>query len=388
MYQPAPWQLAILPQSNQQGCQQIRRRIINDGCWLRYIDAVGGLGMMRIFSRNKGQAASRVDRRSDLRRERPPRNRSNPGAPLVLYIAGSGRSGSTLLERLLGQIDSVATLGEVHHLWARGIAKDESCGCGKPFGECEFWRRTGEMAFGGWKNVDMEDVEKLHNAVDRQRYLPLTMLPVVPPAFARQLAAYSGYYGALYKAVQELSGASVIVDSGKHPSLALALSHNRDIDLRIVHLVRDSRGVSFSWAKSVKRPESTNPEDDLMKQYSSLVSSALWVSTNLAAEALRWRAVPRTRLLYEDLIADPVATIDRLRDVLNLPITGQLKLVGPGTVDLKANHSVAGNPMRFRRGETTLRPDAEWRKAMTKKDRRLVSLLTAPMRLWYGYTGR
>ena len=63
---------------------------------------------------------SDVDQPTPLRR---PARISKPkaGAPRVLFIAGTGRSGSTLLERLLGQIPEVAPLGEVVHLWERGV---------------------------------------------------------------------------------------------------------------------------------------------------------------------------------------------------------------------------------------------------------------------------
>ena len=48
----------------------------------------------------------------------------------VLFLGGLGRSGTTLLERLLGQLSGVSPLGEVVHLWQRDLVDDERCGCG------------------------------------------------------------------------------------------------------------------------------------------------------------------------------------------------------------------------------------------------------------------
>ena len=68
--------------------------------------------------------------------------------PLVLYIAGWGRSGSTLLERLLAEVDGVTLLGEVVHLWERGVREDELCACGTAFSGCPFWSEVGRVPRG------------------------------------------------------------------------------------------------------------------------------------------------------------------------------------------------------------------------------------------------
>ncbi|WP_426508005.1 hypothetical protein ACPPVO_56650 [Dactylosporangium sp. McL0621] len=73
----------------------------------------------------------------------------------VLFLGGLGRSGTTLLERLLGELPGVVPLGEVVHLWERDIAGDERCACGDHFSECGFWQAVGEKAFGGWRHVDV-----------------------------------------------------------------------------------------------------------------------------------------------------------------------------------------------------------------------------------------
>ena len=74
----------------------------------------------------------------------------------MLFIGGLGRSGTTLLERLLGQLPGTLPLGEVAHLWERDIRDDERCACGARFSMCEFWQRVGESAFGGWDKVSEE----------------------------------------------------------------------------------------------------------------------------------------------------------------------------------------------------------------------------------------
>ena len=86
----------------------------------------------------------------------------------VLFIAGPGRSGSTLLDLLLGQIDGFCSTGEMRYIWERGFAQNQLCGCGKPFRECEFWTQVVKEAFGGFENVDYVRFEGLRRAAERR----------------------------------------------------------------------------------------------------------------------------------------------------------------------------------------------------------------------------
>src|SRR5205085_9431203 len=76
----------------------------------------------------------------------------------VLYVAGTGRSGSTLLARILGRADSVFAAGELRYVWQRGLLEDRVCGCGEPFSRCPFWSEVVDRAFGGRRGVDAAGV--------------------------------------------------------------------------------------------------------------------------------------------------------------------------------------------------------------------------------------
>ncbi len=89
----------------------------------------------------------------------------------VVFIGGSGRSGSTLIERLLGELPSVCNVGEVVHLWERGLQRGETCGCGTPLPDCPFWIRVGDVAFGGWDQFDVAQFLQTKKSVDRNRHI-------------------------------------------------------------------------------------------------------------------------------------------------------------------------------------------------------------------------
>jgi Sulfotransferase family len=299
----------------------------------------------------------------------------------VLYLGGLGRSGTTLVERLLGELPGVCALGEVVHLWQRDVRDDERCGCGARFSGCTFWKRVGERAFGGWANVDVARVHALRDAVERTRHIPRLAAAHRAPAEVRE---YAGFYAAVYAAAAEVAGAHVVVDSSKHSSLAHVLRWADDIDLRVVHVVRDPRGVAYSWTKTVTRPETDGIDE--MTRYSPGRSAMLWNAHNAAFGLLGRRGVAVRRVRYEQFIADPRAALRELATYAQIPVSeSDLRFLGESHADLSVGHSAAGNPMRFTVGRLPLRRDDAWIRALPSGQRRLVGTVCAPMLRAYGY---
>jgi hypothetical protein len=303
----------------------------------------------------------------------------------VLYIGGLGRSGSTLLERMLDRLDGVCSVGELVHLWERGLHQDNRCGCGQPFRSCPFWGRVGELAFGGWDRLDVEQVLALKGSVDRNRYVPLMVLPGLSRAWRDRRDRYLALLGRLYQAVAAASGQPLLVDASKHASHAFLVRRLPGVDLRLVHLVRDSRGVAFSWTKRMRRAEVV-AGDALMATDTPLRSSARYLAYNLLFHLLAGLGVPGLRLRYESLVGDPAGELGRVLALAGRPPTrGELGFVGDGWVELAPGHALAGNPMRFRSGRVPLEVDEAWRGRLRRRHRLLTLASTWPLLARYGY---
>lgn len=302
----------------------------------------------------------------------------------ILYLGGLGRSGTTLVERLLGELPSVCALGEIVHLWQRDIRDDERCGCGARFSACTFWKRVGIAAFGGWGNVDVDRVHALRDVVERTRHIPRLASANLPAAQRADVREYAGYYAKVYAAAAEVSGAAVVVDSSKHSALAHVLRWADDVDLRVVHVVRDARGVAYSWTKTVARPETDGSDE--MTRYSPGRSALLWNAHNAAFGLLSRLGVPVLRIRYEQFLTDPRAAMRELAEYAGVPAdAADLAFLGDGYADLRVGHSAAGNPMRFSVGRLPMRRDDDWMRALPSGQRRLVGAVCAPMLRAYGY---
>jgi hypothetical protein len=305
----------------------------------------------------------------------------------VLYIVGVGRSGSTLLERVLGAVPGSVNAGELNAVFSRVSTQDQRCGCGEPFSHCEFWRAVGERAWGGWGEVTSR-MARLQPRLVRQRFVPQLATGRGSLAFRAELAEYLDAYDRLYRSVAEVAGAEVVVDASKSTAQLFAMRRIDDLDLRVVNLVRDARGVAHSWSKAdLRKPASQQGE--AMGTYPPARLAVLWAALQLESAALGRSFENAARVRYEDLVARPRPTVRRLLDDLGLPPRrGDLAHVDEHSVHLAPSHGVAGSRSRFTAGEIELRLDDAWRSTLPVRARRVVTAVTLPQLVGYGYVGR
>jgi hypothetical protein len=306
------------------------------------------------------------------------------GAPVtIVYIAGAGRSGTTVLDNILGAVPGVASVGELRFVWERGVLEDRLCGCGRPFLDCPQWSAILQHAFPG---ADLHALAlrmtELQQAGTRARRLPMLLRRASRQRLRRSMSEYLGNLARLYAATAEHLGVGVIVDSSKLPSYGVMLELLPRVDVRVVHLIRDPRATAYSWLRKKALPDRAGAV--LMQRQRPVKAAGLWVLWNTAA-ALLWRRSPRyLRVHYESFARSPRVAVDR--------ILAHAGVVGPGgpfvsetEVELTSNHTVAGNPSRFSTGRVAIRSDDEWITGLRPWDRIRVTAVTWPLLLRYGY---
>lgn len=328
---------------------------------------------------------------------RTPNRRATPATdPVdVVAIAGTGQNGATLFCRMLGALPGFIAVGEIGRLWDKGLVENVSCACGRPFRECPFWAEVGDRAFGGWDALDLEEVLRLYQGLtlyqSRLQHpfaLPMILFPRLSPRYARDLRAYADLMQRLYRAVLDVSGASVIVDAMKIPAHVYMVSRSPGFRTRVLHLVRDSRGVAYSNTKKVER-QGSREDQPFRVQRHPRKSSLKWTWFNLSYPILRWFGTPMMRVRYEQLVRDPETVLSGTAAFLGVSVRADaLHFLHDGEVDLPPGHIPAGNRMRMISGTVTLRVDDAWKRELDPRSRRLVTLITWPLLRRYGYTRR
>lgn len=306
----------------------------------------------------------------------------------AIYIAGFGRSGSTLLARLLSRRPGFVAVGELERLWESGVHRQSAtnlCSCGLSFTACGFWRRVCATAFRNPPPGDIEDIPALKRSVDRTRYIPwLRFAWLRPRAFDQRLRRYRAVLRDLYTAIDAVSGGAVIVDSSKHASSLLALAGIEGLSITIVHLVRDPRGVAHSWGKQIERLDVTDRRI-LMARKTAAASATNWSYANVAVHLAQAAGAAYLLVRYEDLVRDPTGVLERIyaADASNEPESRPDPSEPAG-----AHHIINANGSKFAKAPLELRLDTAWQQDMQARHRWLVTAISAPLLWRYGYARR
>ncbi|MEP7350087.1 MAG: sulfotransferase [Sphingorhabdus sp.] len=297
----------------------------------------------------------------------------------LVYIAGYGRSGSTLLDIALGQQEMIFAAGEVttiaRHVWVN----DEYCACGSNVPLCPFWGPVVKKWFGAEGDELLDDYRRSQEQIE-----PVFSLKAMlsPWRSKRMRASYLEHSQKLFQEISAGSGKQIIVDSSKLPGRASALAKLPGIELYIVHLVRDGRGVAWSMMKTYTRQVDKGLQKDLHPK-PVVYTAVRWAFINLAVEMLRIKLGRgrSIRVRYEDFIADPADTLGRIVRLVGADSTRAPYQEGQA---LFPQHQVAGSRHRMLES-ITLRSDEGWKNEMPGFKQFIFTALCAPLMWRYGY---
>lgn len=298
----------------------------------------------------------------------------------VLYIAGFERSGSTLINRVLGQIDDFVAWGELRDIWEHGEIENRTCTCGASFEACEAWSRILDEHF--YQNLGLSAQAML--ALKKRARAAVLLAPlgkVGSSLLHKATSDYSAGLEQLYWKIAKETDSKVIIDSTKASWYGYVLSQICSIDLYSVHIVRDPRGVCFSLQK---RKEKGEPE---CQWYNPVHASLSWVAKNAGVESLLGAGDRRyMRMRYEDFVDSPEAAVASILSFIGED-DADLPFLAPSTVKMGLDHIITGSPSsRADVGEVKLRADERWKQSISLRDRRIVTYATLPLLLKYGYS--
>src|SRR5215207_7379801 len=181
----------------------------------------------------------------------------------VVAITGLERSGSTILDIVLGNHPHIESVGEVANITLNGWISRESlrridpkrrrvpiCTCGKrldvlyvdtPDEACPCWSSVRREWVERTDGDSIESYPKLQNDFELKRRWPRLLYEKRRPS--APFRSYARLTRTFFQSIRAVSGKPILVDSTMVPVRALALGMIPGIDLYVVHLVRDGRGV-------------------------------------------------------------------------------------------------------------------------------------------------
>lgn len=291
----------------------------------------------------------------------------------VVYVLGDGRSGSTVLDIVLGNHPDVSSVGEARKVPTRGWGEGSSCSCGLPMGECPFWSEVREDWARRVGADDLEGFRELQGVYESRSALP--RLLAERRRSSGRFRRYALLNAALFQAIRAASGRPIVVDSSKVPARALALGSVPGVELRLVHLVRDARGVAASRKKAGTGVSSTP----------AWRSSLRWTEANLLSEGVRRLVDPGgRRVRYEDLAADPRGELQKIGRSIGLDLSGLAEDLLAGR-EMEVGHVGGGNRVRMT-GSVRFSGDAQgWRGKLSEGEQLVAWAFAAPVMKRHGY---
>lgn len=300
----------------------------------------------------------------------------------VLYIAGAGFSGSTLMSFLLNAHPQMVSVGEETGPVSSTNRSAYPCSCGASLADCPFWQRVGRemhargVAFG----PDHWDIRYELGGSGVARHLLCRSFQVralddlrdtvvaTVPRFGARLAELNRRNATLIRVILEITDKRVFVSAAKDPIRARYLDRIPDLDVRIVHLVRDSLRFVNS---AMTRRHLTSPAAPIRQ----------WNRTAGHVKRLLESFPPDRfiRVRYEDLCTDTEGQLARIAEFVGLPpMTGQIRF-------REAEHHIIGNRMRLT-STAEIALDDKWRDTLSPRVVRRIEDATRAYRQEFGYT--
>jgi hypothetical protein len=295
----------------------------------------------------------------------------------VLFIAGWGRSGSTLLGENLASPLGALFVGEMIYAWSDGYGENRIVGSGHRFRDDPLWSAVVSDVNAPSADISCsaEFVGKHTNLAWLGRNLALTDASASLERHRVNILQH-------LSAASDHSGARVIIDSSKHPAALAVLAGIPDVRLCVVHLVRHPAAVYYSWR--YRRKPMNDGTSGKMASHGLLAGSLRWSLWNWAIERTASAfGIPLLSVRLEDLTASPDNTLDRIVAFADTSL--QL----PGDRSRRPLHSpspsVRGNPGKREGGANRVRNDVFDQTLLSPLERFVVRFICRSGMARYGY---
>lgn len=254
----------------------------------------------------------------------------------ILYVAGLARTGSTILGQTLGGIPDVTFVGELTYFWRR-FANGESCSCRRPLPHCPFWSNVVSEAYGTFMRDRAKEIAAMEQRVLRRQW----MLGLVRISNVTEARVMLDERARLYRAILEVARTPWIVDTGKNPVFGNIIARLGAADVGTIHIVRDPRGVAFSW---MKRIQSDSEPGDMERQQPAK-TALRWLYENLLIQlSLQRLSKTYIRVSSEDFVTRLPEVVREISSATGIAIAGLEDILNAQAIRARVHHLVAGNP--------------------------------------------
>jgi hypothetical protein len=318
----------------------------------------------------------------------------------IVFILGTGRNGSTLLDMALNSHTKVFSVGEMDHLEGDIQRKDGSsmCGCYTPIGDCQFWNKVwnsiknkyqiteNPFYYKGRQKQFSKLIRKPINGLDFIFAL-LNVFPNRPHRFFSKI-----YKEEIFDHIFEENKVFVVSDSMKSFKRALRISNylKNNYNFKFIHLVRDGRAVVYSYSKKsytyyLKDKDNTKVKIEVKKYFDPqklAIYIKAWKRTNKQIQNYFkfFRKDSYLLLKYEALCSLPEEELKRVCNFIGMPYEKEML-----RLDRFENHIIRGNPTAKFKAKSFLPPNMDFMQHLDDEELALFNDIAGNLNKSFGY---
>jgi len=290
----------------------------------------------------------------------------------VVYITGTRRSGTTLLDILLSNHSDIVGVGELINLDSHiskgnvGWSWKWKCTCGSDFEKCDFW---------GPIIKEINDIKTRRTRIEplvlpNPRKVELGKIDLIFSTSKRNIDISHNCW-LLYKLISKIYVKKIIVDSSKSVNQLynLYLLKNNN-SFKVIYIRRDIRGVLNSYNKNYKR---ITPPSEFRKP-STYKNLKIYLGL-LKEEINRIKFISRLHkndliyVEYERLCDNLEAELKRISNFIGINFQNDMKFF-----NTKGKHNIGGSPGRFNR-PALVKKDEAWKDVIDFKKAPLINFM-------------
>ena len=319
----------------------------------------------------------------------------------LVYILSASHSGSTLLSMLLGAHPEICTVGELKAT-SLGDIDRYLCSCQEKIKECQFWTginhdmakrgitfditNAGTDIRSGVSHYVLRILAPLHRGPFLEKIRDLALK--LSPTWRTKLPRIQSINTNLMECVLSRTGKKVIVDSSKIGIRLKYLLRNPSLDVKVIRLIRDGRGVTLTYMDPAQFADANDPrlrgggtgDNRKMERLSIVDATREWRRSNEEAEEILQR-LDRSRWVearYETLCTDTGNTLHRLFSFIGVDPAKAI------TDFRSVEHHIVGNGMRLD-STSEIRFDERWKTALNAPDLKIFESEAGAMNERLGY---
>lgn len=250
----------------------------------------------------------------------------------IIYIMGAGRSGTTLLDTILGNNPGIFSAGELNRFpkyYGRPMLVQEQSPT------AFFWNEFKSKLPADWQSGNFQEIQNLCHSFEYHSNIYKMWFPF----YNKRLKKYKAYLNTFFDVLKSMVGEASIVDSSKYPMRGYYLSRLVDAEVVFIYIKRNPLDVVRSFAKKgIEQPSQGWFPANIYMYIVNVLSMNIINKLNKKHKTIA--------IKYEDLVFNPVKTLETISERLDIDLKNSIDLIKKGQ-PFKKGMLFDGNRMRL-----------------------------------------